>query len=170
MPLEMLRRELNLPDSRLVTAIVRAPVVVEEGRVRSEEDSAELPQDVQRALEVLRTELAEDPYAAPSGVRLTQLGLQRRQLAAAVRSGALLKIADGIFLLPGADAQAADRFASLPQPFTASDARTALGTTRRVIIPLLEWLELHGFTRRTADGDHEVVSGQSTRETDGSVV
>lgn len=170
MPLEMLRRELNLPDSRLVTAIVRAPLVVQEGRVRSGEDSTELPQDVQRAVEILRTELADDPYAAPSAVRLTELGMQRRQLAAAVRSGALLKIAEGIFLLPGADAQAADRFASLPQPFTASDARTALGTTRRVIIPLLEWLEQHGFTRRNVDGDHEAVSGPSTGQTGGSVV
>lgn len=154
MPLEMLRRELGLPDTRLVTAMLKPPLIVDEGRVRSQEDSAPLPETVQRAVDVLRAELILDPYAAPSGVRLTELGLERRQLAAAVRSGALVKIAEGIFLLPGADADAAARLASLPQPFTAGDARTALGTTRRVIIPLLEWLEQHGFTRRNADGDH----------------
>ena len=158
MPLEMMRRELNLPDSRLVSAILTPPLIVDEGRVRSAEDAVELPEPVQRAIEALRAELADDPYAAPSGVRLTELGLERRQLAAAVRSGALLKLAEGIFLLPGADAAAADRLASLPQPFTASDARTELGTTRRVIIPLLEWLEQHRFTRRTPEGDHEVIS------------
>lgn len=158
MPLEMLRRELNLPDSRLVSAILASPLIVEEGRVRSSEDSAELPEDVQRAVEVLRSELAGDPFASPSNLRLAELGLDRQRLAAAVRSGALLKIADGIFLLPGADAVATERLASLAQPFTASEARTALGTTRRVIIPLLEWLEQHRFTRRTADGDHEITA------------
>ncbi len=159
MPVEMMRRELDLPDSRLVSAILRPPLLVDEGRVRSEQDSMELPETVQRALEVLRAELADDPYAAPSGVRLTELGLERRQLAAAVRSGALLKVAEGIFLLPGADAAAAERLAALPQPFTASDARTELRTTRRVVIPLLEWLEQHRFTRRTPEGDHEVIGG-----------
>lgn len=157
MPLEMMRRELELPDSRLVSAILKPPLIVDEGRVRSEEDSTDLPETLQQALDVLRAELADDPYAAPSGVKLAALGLGRRQLAAAVRGGALLKIGEGIFLLPGADAAAAERLAALPQPFTASDARTELGTTRRVIIPLLEWLEQHRFTRRTPDGDHEVV-------------
>ena len=158
MPLEMLRRELKLPDSRLVSAVLACQLIVEEGRVRSSEDSAELPEDVQRAVEVLRSELAGDPFAAPSNLRLTELGLDRQRLAAAVRSGALLKIADGIFLLPGADAVATERLASLAQPFTASEARTALGTTRRVIIPLLEWLEQQRFTRRTTDGDHEIIA------------
>ena len=157
MPLDMMRRELDLPDSRLVSAILGPPLIVDEGRVRSEEDSTELPETLQRALDVLRADLTEDPYAAPSGARLTELGLERRQLAAAVRNGALLKIAEGIFLLPGADTAAADRLAALPQPFAAGDARTELGTTRRVIIPLLEWLEQHRFTRRTPDGGHEVV-------------
>lgn len=158
MPLDMLRRELNLPDSRLVSAIMAAPLIVDEGRVRSSEETAELPENVRRAVDVVRDELTADPFSAPSGVRLSELGLDRRQLAAAVRSGALLKIAEGIFLLPGADSQAAERLAELPQPFTASDARTALATTRRVIIPLLEWLEQHRFTRRTAEGDHESLS------------
>jgi hypothetical protein len=27
-----------------------------------------------------------------------------------------------------------------------------------VIIPLLEWLEQHRFTRRTTDGDHEIIA------------
>jgi selenocysteine-specific elongation factor len=36
----------------------------------------------------------------------------------------------------------------LAQPFTTSQARQALGTTRRVAIPLLEYLDAHGFTER----------------------
>ncbi|MDQ3476870.1 MAG: selenocysteine-specific translation elongation factor [Actinomycetota bacterium] len=161
-PLEMMRRQLTLPDNRLLMAILPPTLVVDQGRVRAAEDSTELPEDVQGAVDVIRAELADDPFAAPSGVRLAELGLDRRRLAAAVRSGALLKIAEGIFLLPGADAGAAERLAALAQPFTASDARTTLGTTRRVIIPLLEWLEQHRFTRRTSGGDHEIVDSGFT--------
>ncbi|MDT4933132.1 MAG: selenocysteine-specific elongation factor, partial [Pseudonocardiales bacterium] len=40
------------------------------------------------------------------------------------------------------------RLAALPQPFTASEARQALGTTRRVAIPLLEHLDAQGRTER----------------------
>ena len=35
----------------------------------------------------------------------------------------------------------------LPQPFTLSEARQALGTTRRVAVPLLEHLDRRGWTR-----------------------
>ena len=34
--------------------------------------------------------------------------------------------------------------AGLPQPFTTAEARKALGTTRRVAIPLLEFLDRPG--------------------------
>jgi selenocysteine-specific elongation factor len=39
----------------------------------------------------------------------------------------------------------------LPQPFTLSEARQALGTTRRVAVPLLEFLDRRGLTRRLPD-------------------
>jgi len=52
-----------------------------------------------------------------------------------VRAGRLLKIGTGLVLLPGADAKARAVFAGLPQPFTVSQARQVLGTTRRVVIP-----------------------------------
>lgn len=40
------------------------------------------------------------------------------------------------------------RLAALDQPFTTSAARQALDTTRRVAIPLLEFLDTRGWTRR----------------------
>ena len=48
----------------------------------------------------------------------------------------------------------------LPQPFTASQARQALGTTRRVAIPLLEHLDRRGWTRRLDGALREVVRGR----------
>jgi selenocysteine-specific elongation factor len=41
--------------------------------------------------------------------------------------------------------------ATLPQPFTTAEARQALGTTRRVAIPLLEYLDRTGITQRLPD-------------------
>ncbi|MCW2679247.1 MAG: translation elongation factor, partial [Frankiales bacterium] len=46
--------------------------------------------------------------------------------------------------------------AALPQPFTLSAARQALGTTRRVAVPLLEHLDGRGWTRRLDGNLREV--------------
>lgn len=59
-------------------------------------------------------------------------------------------------LLPSAPRQALQRLTQLPQPFTTSQARQALGTSRRVAIPLLEYLDRKGLTRRVDDDHREV--------------
>ena len=54
----------------------------------------------------------------------------------------------------GAKARAAlavEALRELPQPFTLSEARQALGTTRRVAVPLLELLDARGVTERLPD-------------------
>jgi selenocysteine-specific elongation factor len=43
------------------------------------------------------------------------------------------------------------RLASIPQPFTVSQARQAWGTSRRVAVPLMEWLDTWGVTERLPD-------------------
>jgi hypothetical protein len=48
------------------------------------------------------------------------------EVAAAMRAGALLKIADWIYLAPGADDDATERLRGLPSPFTLSQARQAM--------------------------------------------
>ena len=80
-------------------------------------------------------DLADDPFAAPDTERLRELGLDARALAAAARVGLLLRVADLIVLAPGADKAAARVLAGLAQPFTTSQARQALRTSRRVAIP-----------------------------------
>ncbi|MBD7995273.1 selenocysteine-specific translation elongation factor [Arthrobacter sp. Sa2CUA1] len=100
----------------------------------------------------LESRLAATPFAAPEAHDLTALGLGARELAAAERSGRLLRLGDGVVLLPKAPALAMRELAALPQPFTTSEARKALGTTRRVAIPLLEYLDGRGWTRRLDAG------------------
>lgn len=159
MPLEAARHELGLPDRRLVTALVRPPLTVADGRIvtgrvvngRVEAGPGGLPEPVAGAVRRLLAGLADAPFQAPEAGRLAELGLGPREVAAAVRAGALLRVADGVVLAPGADARAAALLARLPQPFTVSQARTALGTSRRVAVPLLEHLDRAGLTERVDD-------------------
>ena len=72
-------------------------------------------------------------------------------IAAAARAGLLLRVAEQVVLAPDAAARAARILARLPQPFTTAEARQALGTTRRVAIPLLEYLDRAGVTQRLPD-------------------
>lgn len=103
-------------------------------------------------IQAVERALAATPFAAPEARELQVLGLGPRELAAAERTGRLLRLGEGIVLLPLAPAQAMRTLATLPQPFTTSQARQALDTTRRVAIPLLEYLDGRGWTRRLDSG------------------
>ncbi len=102
-------------------------------------------------MRAVRQDLAGDPFRAPEAARLRELGLDARSIAAAARAGLLLRISEQLVLAPGADADAATVLAGLPQPFTTAEARKALGTTRRVAIPLLEFLDRARITERLPD-------------------
>ncbi|MEU4717692.1 SelB C-terminal domain-containing protein, partial [Micromonospora purpureochromogenes] len=159
-PVEVLRRLLDLPDRALVEALVRPPLALRAGRVTAAEVDA-LPAPVARAVQRVRAEYANHPFRAPEADRLATLGLGPREIGAAVRAGALLRLAENVVLLPGAVDDAVRVLAGLPQPFTLSAARQALDTTRRVAVPLLELLDRRGATRRLPDDAREVVGGPS---------
>jgi selenocysteine-specific elongation factor len=108
-------------------------------------------------VQTLIDRLSADPFAAPEQPDLDALAVGRREIAAAVAAGALLRLPPDVLLLPDAPARAMRLVAALPQPFTASAARQALGTTRRVAIPLLEHLDARGWTRRLDGGLREVI-------------
>ena len=105
----------------------------------------------------LEQRLQATPFQAPEAEDLAALRLGPRELAAAERLGRVLRLPDGVVLLPTAPALAMRELAGLSQPFTTSQARQALGTTRRVAIPLLEHLDGRGWTRRVDAGHREIV-------------
>ena len=148
-PAEVLRRALELPDTDLLPAVVRPPFVLRDGRVV--DGDAALPAEVQRAVDAIRARLAADPFAAPEAPELVAAGLGPRELAAAVRSGQLVRIADAVYLAPDVASVARARLVDVPQPFTVSQARQAWATTRRVAVPLMEWLDARGVTVRLED-------------------
>jgi selenocysteine-specific elongation factor len=139
--------ELGIPAD-LVPAVAPPDLVVRDGRVRRQ--SSGLPERVSRAVDTLLAELA-GVFDAPPRDRLTTLGLDRRAVAAAGRAGRLLVLDEGVVLAPGADGAALEVLAGLAQPFTASEARQALGSSRRVVLPLLDLLDRSGRTLRLPD-------------------
>jgi selenocysteine-specific elongation factor len=160
LPVEAARRALDLPDARLVEAVLhradRPGLILQGGRVTSSA-VAELPAAVRAALKTVRADLRERPFAAPEAHRLVELGLGPRELAGLVRAGELLRVADGIVLLPDAADRAVERLRGLGPEFTLSAARQALDTSRRVAVPLLELLGRSGRTARTEAGGHRLV-------------
>jgi selenocysteine-specific elongation factor len=150
-PLEALRHRLGLPDRALVAALVRPPLRTSGGRVSA--GGPAVPDDLVAL--VGRAFAGKGDFAAPEAAELTGLGLGPRQLAAAVRAGLLIQLAPQVVLRAGAPERAAAVLAGLPQPFTLSAARSALDTTRRVAVPLMELLDRRGFTRRLPDDRRE---------------
>ncbi|MGC4892758.1 selenocysteine-specific translation elongation factor [Micromonospora sp. DT31] len=155
-PVDVLRHRLDLPDRALVTALLRPPLRLRGGLVTAAPADT-LPEPVARAVARVRAEYGDRPFQAPEARHLADLGLGPREIGAAVRAGALLRLAENVVLLPGAPDDAVRVLAGLPQPFTLSAARQALGTTRRVAVPLLELLDRRGATRRLPDDAREVV-------------
>ncbi|WP_099224207.1 selenocysteine-specific translation elongation factor [Mycobacterium persicum] len=151
MPLEALRQRVGLPAAELVSELLDGTgLEVADGLVR--QPGAALPARGDKAVRTVEEWLAAEPFRAPEADELAELKLGSRELAAAVRAGRLTRVADGVVLGPDAFPRAAAILATLPQPFTVSDARRALGTTRRVAVPLLERLDALRITRRDADG------------------
>lgn len=147
-------RALQLEEPQLLHLLVESCPELEDagGRIRRRGTAAALRTDIGAAVSRLIDALTDAPFAAPERQQLAALGLGRRELAAAAAARAILVLPGEIALLPTATAIAADRLTALPQPFTLSAARQALGTTRRVAVPLLEHLDRMGVTERI-DGD-----------------
>jgi selenocysteine-specific elongation factor len=156
MPVPALAQALGLPSPDLVTRLVADPLRLDAGRVTSTPPRTGLPDEIERAVRVLEAHLADAPFEAPPADRLRELGLHLKAIGVAARAGRLLDLGSGIVLLPGADLVAARWLAELDQPFTTSAARQRLGTTRRVVLPLLARLDRQGLTTRHPDDRRSV--------------
>jgi selenocysteine-specific elongation factor len=153
MPLEAARRAARLPELALVAAV--APDVgldVSGGRVARAGARRDLS-GTESALASLESRWADTPFLAPEVDQLRGLGLGPRPIAALLAEGRLLRLGDDVLLSPRAPALAMRVLVELPQPFTVSEARQAWGTTRRVAVPLLEYVDARGWTVRV---DHRL--------------
>lgn len=157
MPVAAVTAAADTPSDALTLAVAaQAGLHVTGGRVARPGMQPTLG-DKQTGLDGIKERLAANAFAAPEQPDLDAAGLGPREVAAAVATGQLVRLGGDILLLPNAPAHAMRVLAQLPQPFTTSQARQALKTTRRVAIPLLEHLDAKGWTRRIDTALREVV-------------
>ncbi|WP_165241903.1 selenocysteine-specific translation elongation factor [Corynebacterium lizhenjunii] len=136
--------KLGLPEPLLPLIVAAAQLRHEDGLIVREAP------DLGEAVAKLEQRLRERPFDAPEAGELSS-----REIAAAVRAGKLVRLG-AIVLLPDAVEVAVARLRELEQPFSTSQARQALETTRRVAIPLLEHLDELKITRRLEDGTRQL--------------
>jgi selenocysteine-specific elongation factor len=155
--LEAARAAAGLPDRSLLPDLVAAAgLASRDGRVSLPGAGPTLAAGLEAAVSDIEERLGQQPFASPEQRDLDAAGLGPREIAAAVRAGRLLRLPPDVLLLPTAPARAMRILAGLPQPFTTSEARVALDSTRRTVIPLLEHLDGRGWTRRIDGSRREV--------------
>jgi selenocysteine-specific elongation factor len=156
-PVPVLRDGLGLPpDAAVSSGVINAAGLRSvDGRVSRPGAVADLDRGA-AGVRTLVQRLSAEPFAAPERTELEALGLGPRELAAAHKAGVLLRISADIVVLPDAAERALTVLRRLPQPFTTSAARQALGTTRRVVIPLLEHLDAQGATEWVDGGARRI--------------
>lgn len=151
LPLATALSALALPDDSLVSIAVAGARLKRDGAIiRDPHAAARDLGSAEKSVAIVEAQLAKEPFVAPDAGTLDELGLGPIELAAAERAGRLLRVGP-IVLLPSAPQQAAEILGQQPGEFTLSQARQALGTTRRVAVPLLEYMDARGLTRRTSD-------------------
>jgi selenocysteine-specific elongation factor len=113
-----------------------------------------LPPELKAAADKIRAALSNKPFDPPD----RKIVAKDRHLQQAVRflieQGEIVEVSEEIVLRRDSVDQmraTVSEFISNNGPATASQLREKIGTSRRIIIPLLEYLDRIGITQRTGD-------------------
>jgi selenocysteine-specific elongation factor len=161
LPVQAARAAARAPGRPATAGTEVVEALVARGRLLADGPTLRLPghgvrlDPAQRALRA-RVEAALDEAGVGllGEAALAQLGADRRATALLVRLGVLVPIAPGGYLgRPALEEAVATLRRRFPggRPFAATEAKEALGTTRRTVIPLLEHLDRTGVTVRQGD-------------------
>lgn len=136
-------------DPDLVALLIEANAdLVDDGPViRQAGFTPRLGAEDEAAWDSARTLLAAG-LAVP---RASDLGLRPEVRHALIRTGDLVRIDEDLVLLPDQVAAIISGLAMLPDTFTVAEFRDRYGLSRRHAVPLLEWLDAEGWTRRSGD-------------------
>ena len=153
-----LRVELNIESDELFAALVSE--MTASGFARAETNIGRnshrpsLPAEILPAAEKIRAALAGKPFDPPSRKDFPHDRHLHQALRFLIEQGEIVEIGDEIVLLRDAVDQMQNlvsEFISTNGSATASQLRQRLGTSRRIIIPFLEYLDRTGVTRRVGD-------------------
>jgi selenocysteine-specific elongation factor len=87
----------------------------------------------------------------PTIKELVATGIPRDLIDAAGRAGVVVRLNDELVVAPELVARATELVEAHPKGITVSALREALQTSRRYAVPLLEWMDATGITRRAGD-------------------
>ena len=148
----------RLPEPKLFDAIVEglaADGFVRSGNsIRSAAHAPKLPPDLQAAGDRIRRDLDANPLEPPNPKELAKTGADSTALKFLLETGDAIQLDEKAILLTvhyNAAANTVKNHIRSNGPSTAADLRNALGTTRRILIPLLERLDREGVTMRQGD-------------------
>ena len=161
LPLSQLRADTarGLPDPGLFDALVadllaKGEFIRAGASIRRASHHPALPPNLRAAGGRLRAALAAKPFEPPSRKELAPDAVSRQALRFLFDTGEALELGEDIVLLEENYRRMKTIIARTLRATgaaTASDLRQVLGTTRRVLIPVLEGLDREGFTRREGD-------------------
>jgi selenocysteine-specific elongation factor len=84
--------------------------------------------------------------------RMSAIDLGGETIHALIRNGDLVKVAPDLVFTSGQIAEIQRRITDLPDGFSVSQFKDEFGMTRRQAVPMLEWLDKSGWTKRVGDG------------------
>ncbi len=156
--LSAMRAALQIEDAQLFDALVRhlcAQGFERAGNaIRRRGHRPALPPQLQRAGAEIRAALAAQPFDPPSRKQLIRDAAAREALRFLAETGEVVLLGNDVLLGAATFVEMKSRIQqSLGKkgPATASELRQLLGTSRRILIPLLEHLDRVGLTVRQGD-------------------
>lgn len=160
LPLNDLRATMKsqLPEAKLFDVLIDHLCANGYARagtaIRSQKHLPQLPPNLKAAGEALRKTLAANPLEPPNPKDLTPNQDASTALKFFIETGQAVHLSDKAIILASAydDARMQVRaHIEANGPATAAALRDVLGTTRRVLIPLLEMFDRNGVTARQGD-------------------
>jgi selenocysteine-specific elongation factor len=151
----------ELPSDDLLPVFLehfgRTGFTISSNLVRRSNHLPSLPPKLQSAGQTVRSALSTKRFDPPSRKEVAPDASTQEALRFLLETGEAILLSEEVVLLADAIQQAAEivrSFLRQHRAATASELRQALGTSRRVIIPLLEYFDRQGITRR--DGDKRI--------------
>ena len=144
---------MDLPQPLFIRALAQlteAGIVVEAGRsLRLPDHQVELTPQKEQQVEASLTSLRMDPYSPTS-----EHPLDTELLAVLIDGGKVVKVNDSVVFTADAYKEMSDKIiAHLKSEgsITVADARTMFDSSRKFLLPLLEYLDQQQITRRVGD-------------------
>lgn len=148
-PLATLATRLGV-DAAFVDALVAsAEEIVAAGAVVKEVGRSQaLTPEQERSWTQARLVLAEAGLTPP---RVGELGLDPELLHRLLRQGELVRVSADLVYLPSTAEEIRRLILAMGDDFTVADFRDAAGISRKYAVPILEWADGEGLTRRRGD-------------------